>query len=652
MPELAAFPNVELKVHYLEGSESIRYQAELFWNASLLIWPHGATMAHTFFLPRKAEAIEIIPWSQEDKSNLPEWVAAIREAFSLDVNLHVVQNKDMNRQMFNLDKLMEYGEYTAMAPPEKIALLERGDCPPGIDPFLCPFWWNHWKISVNLDWKELLPAVRLALRRLKRLHERGMKGHGENHNRSLTAKPLPMSPSAHISENIFKLQPRKDEKTGIPLSSITCIYDDGKAEKRLCLLRDVFIFDGKIFYVAQFPQDVSIPEIQIAWEDWTLEKGLAGDKYLAVQVVTPGGLPFNMDTGDLEIEIVDRAALAHQVDSGNFYHLVSEVAPTFFANWCTQLGYCSYSDRTKYQLLFIQPDPRHEFGLPPPVKEVFDCFGEKPFRTITETNNTILHVRNGIVGIGPYLRAYERQEWTKHWTPPPDGVMTLWRHFLSECTGTGFSNAVAPTDVFRVTFVNRPYSSGRSFLNLPEVMDWMAGEYLPLQTLGRPHEVVTTTLRETQPIRDQINALKQTNLLIYPHGATMAHTIFLPKGAAVLEVIPWPNVTEPHGWLKSIQSQYELRDLIVDVMVNERRDNLVLNWHSLSKDPDWMQLTPHAKVALQENGTCPPPSSGLEGKCMFEWLHWKSELVLNKPQLARELNRVLKRLKATLVSSS
>lgn len=52
MPELAAFPSVELTVKYLEGEESIREQAALFCNASLLIWPHGATMAHTLFLPR------------------------------------------------------------------------------------------------------------------------------------------------------------------------------------------------------------------------------------------------------------------------------------------------------------------------------------------------------------------------------------------------------------------------------------------------------------------------------------------------------------------------------------------------------------------------------------------------------------------------
>lgn len=60
----------------------------------------------------------------------------------------------------------------------------------------------------------------------------------------------------------------------------------------------------------------------------------------------------------------------------------------------------------------------------------------------------------------------------------------------------------------------------------------------------------TATVHEWQDLDEQIEVFKRTNLLVYPHGATMAHAIFLPRGAVALEVIPWPNVTEPHGWLQ------------------------------------------------------------------------------------------------------
>lgn len=40
-------------------------------------------------------------------------------------------------------------------------------------------------------------------------------------------------------------------------------------------------------------------------------------------MVAPSGLPFKYSPA--EAEAVERAGLVHAVDSGNFYHLVSEV---------------------------------------------------------------------------------------------------------------------------------------------------------------------------------------------------------------------------------------------------------------------------------------------------------------------------------------
>jgi capsular polysaccharide biosynthesis protein len=63
-------------------------------------------------------------------------------------------------------------------------------------------------------------------------------------------------------------------------------------------------------------------------------------------------------------------------------------------------------------------------------------------------------------------------------------------------------------------------------------------------------QVVTATVHEWQDLSEQIAVFQRTSVLVYPHGATMAHAIFLPRGAVAVEVIPWPNVTEPHGWLQ------------------------------------------------------------------------------------------------------
>lgn len=52
MPEFQAFPSREIQLTYLNGDDSFRDQVKAFSQASILIWPHGATMALTTFLPR------------------------------------------------------------------------------------------------------------------------------------------------------------------------------------------------------------------------------------------------------------------------------------------------------------------------------------------------------------------------------------------------------------------------------------------------------------------------------------------------------------------------------------------------------------------------------------------------------------------------
>ena len=51
-----------------------------------------------------------------------------------------------------------------------------------------------------------------------------------------------------------------------------------------------------------------------------------------------------------------------------------------------------------------------------------------------------------------------------------------------------------------------------------------------------------------------------------------------------------------------------------------------------------MALPAEDKVALQERGACPADQ---EPRCFFDWLHWRTELVLNKGQLAGVLEAAL-----------
>ena len=429
LPEFRAFPGgAELEIRYLEGDQSLREQASLFWNASLLIWPHGATMSHVFFLPQGAQAIEVVPWVQRDKASLPEWVRAIRDAYGLRVRLYDVQNAQRARSMFNQDKMLEYDEYRALGAEQKIALLERGECPAGVSDFLCPFWWNHWKVSVNFDWAQLEPLVKEAIGRLR-------AGWNEEppllpkkrlgpHNTPPSPPPPPVVVEAHpppslVEKAVESPPPTTTSSTSnspptpppvtrpplappdsvvpfewltapippstVPLSSFKCVHDDGAAERRFCVFHNIVLHGGQIYYIAEGGQaSPPLPEIRIAWEEWLLDAADPQDAGFVPRVVAPEELPPEpraaLEAG--RAEAVSRAALVHAVDTGNFYHLLSEVAATQFAAQCGVLGLCDAAARAGVQLFFIQPDPTRRYIMPYAPRAAFECLGGGAFRNM------------------------------------------------------------------------------------------------------------------------------------------------------------------------------------------------------------------------------------------------------------------------------
>lgn len=60
---------------------------------------------------------------------------------------------------------------------------------------------------------------------------------------------------------------------------------------------------------------------------------------------------------------------------------------------------------------------------------------------------------------------------------------------------------------------------------------------------------------------------------------------------------------------------------------------------ALSRDEVWSSLPEHQKLELQERGECP---EGNKPKCFFDWLHWRTNLVLDRDQLARHLEPMLR----------
>lgn len=59
-------PQFDVEVRYLEGM-TMRQQAQLYHNASMLVQMHGAALGNMIFLPRGACIVDVVPQNNEDK---------------------------------------------------------------------------------------------------------------------------------------------------------------------------------------------------------------------------------------------------------------------------------------------------------------------------------------------------------------------------------------------------------------------------------------------------------------------------------------------------------------------------------------------------------------------------------------------------------
>ena len=153
-----------------------------------------------------------------------------------------------------------------------------------MDGFTCPFWWNHWKVSVNLDWALLEPTLKAALGKLIELRKAGgqvpastsaaaegagsvleegagadAEPAGGQHNRSRTLAESPAqqaqqrgaAAAAGLEPAAAALLAAEGAKSeaGAPLSSLSCLHDDGKAEHRLCVASNLVAYMGKLYYL-------------------------------------------------------------------------------------------------------------------------------------------------------------------------------------------------------------------------------------------------------------------------------------------------------------------------------------------------------------------------------------------------------------------
>lgn len=418
------------------------------------------------------------------------------------------------------------------------------------------------------------------------------------------------------------------------------------SDQRLCLFKNLLVYNNSLYYVSA--SNITLPQVLISWE-----RDYEGDQLLRINVVKPDELGVVID----EVTEVEEAGLFHQQQAVNFYHLFTEITPTVHYVLCKYLNRCQYKKQDNLRLYWVQyKDPSLDsslkYRLPPSIQELFRCITPHPVKNIydvTVEEGQALLLKKAVVGLPRHVRFYhqKRPEWMERFhDPPPAEYMHSFRTRVAECMGYDFVNAVAPVDPVRITFVNRHYEDGRHILNADRLKRQIMRMPAVQARLGNV-EVDVVYLEGT--LREQAEVMWNTSIYMWPHGASMAHVFFLPKGAQALEIVQWvvEDPTDQHIWVQGIRKAFSLQ-LGLDVLVNNDRTKVFFKPDVIMRPGSrWYTFNETEKRMLVEDWKCPTwrtEERGISGKECFGWFHWGMTLLLDFDLLRPKVEVALENL--------
>ena len=404
---------------------------------------------------------------------------------------------------------------------------------------------------------------------------------------------------------------------------------------RVCIFKDLLIWKNTVYYIKASPNSIDPPPILIAWE---------GLEELQLEYIE--SLPIG--SSSVALTVVPEAALLHQQHPSNFYHLFMEIAPTAHYIVCKYLRRCDYASATEdFRIFWINKKSplvttSMTYRLPSAIKELFKCFSPNEVDNIYDAtlSGQAYLLRSAIVGLSTYARFYhqKKDEWRKRLhDPPPFEYMQSYRTRIAHCMGYDFVNARAPTNPPKITLVQRPYEAGRSILNLYSIKKDIQKLGLVKQS-GAQVDIVYLE----GSLREQAEHVWNSSVYIWAHGAAMAQTFFLPRGARAIEIVQWAvdDPSDQHIWVEGIKEAFQL-DITLDVVVNDDPSKVFFKLDTIWEEgSQYHTFNDTEKVQLIEKLKCPetPYADGL--KC-FGWFHWGMSLVLKWDLLKAKLIKAL-----------
>ncbi|EFN52264.1 expressed protein [Chlorella variabilis] len=148
------FPGDDVRLQYFEDVP-FPDQLRIMGSVSILVMVHGSAIALWPFLPPKAVAIHISPDAESTDSLQRVWAEAyVRYWGFTGLSFVPLNNSDPSRQHMRWEVISKQEDYQRLSDADKVALLDRGECPEQLSK-TCSFHWKRQELSLVLDLSHL-----------------------------------------------------------------------------------------------------------------------------------------------------------------------------------------------------------------------------------------------------------------------------------------------------------------------------------------------------------------------------------------------------------------------------------------------------------------------------------------------------------------
>lgn len=366
---------------------------------------------------------------------------------------------------------------------------------------------------------------------------------------------------------------------------------------RVCKYYNLLLWNGTLYYPTTdlTTLEQGPPRVPISWVSLSpFDKMEFGQDQWA-EVVLPQDLPFNWETTP---KLSMKEALFWKLTfQDNYGHLLGEHGPIIHNLMCSYLNRCSYTeeDLKDFHILLGNQKEEEVSVMPAAGQEMFNCFCKRALMLSNDIffKDHVVVVGTLLAGIGPTCRGYPwcRPQWGR--SPMVGNMVTTWQQRLLDCTGLP-KDVIAPADTINLVVIDRHYSAGRSFLNLPDVIS-----HLQVKFPGTLN--ITVDKLEGKSLRQQAALYYNASIVIQTHGAALGNVIFLPRGAVVVDIVP-ENNEDKSPWVVYMCADF--KPLFISPITIPPQKT-VLQMAKVRRTKEWAMLSPYWRQRILREGVCP-----------------------------------------------